>query len=43
MIPSAISGSEFAVLQGVDHKCYPESAATFDAEVRPFLVASCEE
>lgn len=36
---SAIPGSKLAVLPGLGHECYLESAATFDAEVRPFLVA----
>ena len=36
---SAIPGSTLAVLSGLGHECYLESADTFDAEVRRFLLA----
>ena len=35
----SIRGSTLAVLPGLGHECYLESAATFDAEVRKFLLA----
>lgn len=35
----AIAGSTLTVLPGLGHECYLESAATFEAEVRPFLLA----
>lgn len=36
---SAIPGSHLAVLPGLGHVCYLESAAAFDAELRGFLIA----
>ena len=36
---SAIPGATLAVLSGLGHECSPESADTFDAEVRRFLLA----
>lgn len=36
---SAIQGSTLAVLSGLGHECYLESADTFGAEVRRFLLA----
>lgn len=38
-LQSAIPGSTLAVLSGLGHECYLESADTFDAEVRRFLLA----
>lgn len=36
---SAIPRSALAVLKGLGHECYMESADTFGAEVRRFLLA----
>ncbi len=38
----AIPGSTLTVLAGLGHECYLESAAAFDAAVRPFLRTQAE-